>query len=54
MIASCDGFTEIVNILLKLNAKINIKDNSSRDTALHYASINGHLDIVLLLLQSGI
>lgn len=48
--ASSQGRTEIVNLLLKLDANVNIR-NKGNDTALTVAAREGHTEIVHLLLE---
>eukprot|EP00826_Nyctotherus_ovalis_P056477 TRINITY_DN7632_c0_g1_i3.p1 TRINITY_DN7632_c0_g1~~TRINITY_DN7632_c0_g1_i3.p1 ORF type:complete len:217 (-),score=51.48 TRINITY_DN7632_c0_g1_i3:146-796(-) len=50
--ACANGFEEIVRILLKAGAKIDIL-NESKNTPLHWAAYNGHTGIVKLLLENG-
>ncbi|MBO7537308.1 MAG: ankyrin repeat domain-containing protein [Alphaproteobacteria bacterium] len=52
MVAAENGFTNIVDLLLKNNANPNRRDLRD-NTALIYASENGHVDIVKLLLENG-
>lgn len=47
------GFSEITQLLLQHGAKIEQKDTTQR-TALFYACQYGHLNVVKILLQSGI
>ena len=48
--ASLEGHTEIVKALLGKGADVNEKNNDNR-TALDYAKVMGHEEIVNLLLQ---
>ena len=50
--ASAMGFTEIVRLLIDFKADIN-KTMKSGHTALHFAAVEGHLDIVMILLDAG-
>ena len=52
MIASLNGHTAIVEILLKHDANINVKSNNGC-TALILASQDGYKEIVALLLKHG-
>eukprot|EP01137_Pigoraptor_chileana_P005022 Opistho-2@47512 len=52
MLASLNGFTEIVEILLWHSAETNLKD-SKKNTALHLAAWSGKTEIVDLLLNFG-
>ncbi|VDN97700.1 unnamed protein product [Rodentolepis nana] len=51
--ASKDGFDQIVEILLRYRANVAQTTTPSCYTALHYASANGHLNCVKLLLEHG-
>jgi ankyrin repeat protein len=48
MLAVLSGFTECVQLLLEKGADPNLVDNS-KNSALHYATINGHLGMNSLL-----
>ena len=50
--ASRDGYTKIVELLIKSGADVNIKDKYG-NTALHLASQNNHLQIIELLINAG-
>lgn len=50
--ASAMGFTEIVRLLIDHRADVNVKMKSGH-TALHFAATEGHLNIVMLLLDGG-
>ena len=52
-IASYNGYTEIVNMLLDSGADPNIKSDENGNTALIDASTNGFFEIVQMLLDSG-
>ena len=53
IVSSEKGHENIVNILLKLNADINMKDNEYGYTALMLASSKGHTEIVNMLLNNN-
>lgn len=55
MFAAQEGNVDIVNILLKYGAKVNIviQNQGHNSTALTYARSNGHEEVVSLLKQSG-
>ncbi|NGX62620.1 MAG: hypothetical protein KR126chlam6_00018 [Candidatus Anoxychlamydiales bacterium] len=52
MIATQNGYTQIMEILIANGANVNAKDNEGV-TALMYAVRNGHEDIVLKLIKKG-
>ena len=52
MMASTNGRTEVVKLLLDKGAEVNLKNNYGI-TALFMASANGHTEIVKLLLDKG-
>ena len=52
MVASKNGHTEIVQLLLEKGAYVNAKDNYG-ETALMLAAANGRTEIVQLLLEKG-
>jgi ankyrin repeat protein len=52
MVASSEGYTNIVNALLKSGAEVN-KQNSDGWSALMIAARNGHINIVQALLNAG-
>uniref|UniRef100_T1IZI4 RING-type domain-containing protein n=1 Tax=Strigamia maritima TaxID=126957 RepID=T1IZI4_STRMM len=52
MVASQEGFTDMISLLLEFGANVNIT-NSSGHTALCLAALKGHLDIVRLLYTHG-
>ncbi len=52
MLAAKNGYSNIVELLLKYGADVNLKDGRS-NTALMVAAFNGHLEIVELLLAYG-
>ena len=53
MLAALDGRYEIVKLLIRKNADINLKENNYGYTALMMASSKGHKKIVDLLLANG-
>lgn len=50
--ASAMGFSEIVKLLIQHRADINIRMKSGH-TALHFAAVEGQLNIVMQLLNAG-
>lgn len=50
--ATCQGLTNIVQLLLEYNAEVNTK-GIEKFTPLHHAAQKGYIDIVLLLLDYG-
>ncbi len=52
MMASQNGHTEVVNLLLANNADVNAADKTNGVTALWMASHNGHTKVVKLLLAN--
>ena len=52
MLASKEGNINVINVLLKLKAKVNAK-NGLGETALMLAAVRGHLEVVKLLLGEG-
>ena len=52
MLASRDGYTDIVKLLIEKGAKINVVDDLNL-TPLMYASSNGHKDTVEYLIEKG-
>ncbi|KAF0988668.1 hypothetical protein HZS_1980, partial [Henneguya salminicola] len=53
MAASSGGHLEIVRFLINLDVDINKKDPENHHTALSLACLNGHINIVKILLQYG-
>ncbi len=53
IISATKDYHELAKIFLDSNADIGIKDNDYQRTALHFASLNGHLNIVAELLKKG-
>ena len=51
MMASANGHTEVVKLLLDNGADVNVKNTDDGVTALFMASANGHTEIVKLLLD---
>ena len=51
-LASRDGHTDTVALLLKANADPNLQENNGC-TPLYIASVNGHTDTVALLLKAN-
>ena len=49
-IASCYGYIEICELLLEFNANINCLSQNG-NTPLHFSIVNGHIDVVKLLLN---
>ena len=49
--ASANGNEEAVKFLLERGADVNLQ-NKNRNTALHWASVTGHLSIVKLLCET--
>jgi hypothetical protein len=48
------GFTTSVKRLLSIrNINVNVKDDEFGETPLHWAALNGHIEIARLLLQNG-
>jgi uncharacterized protein len=52
LVAATNGNLQIVAILLKVNAHMNVKDKLG-NTPLHYAADRNHVDIAELLLDAG-
>lgn len=52
MLASSGGRLQVVQLLQKAGAQVEL-DDSSRFTALMHAAYNGHAQVVQLLLESG-
>ena len=50
--ASANGHTEIVKLLLKVPGIKVSELNVYKNTPLHYAALNGHVDIVNLLIEA--
>lgn len=50
--AACDGYLQIVNLLLQHKANPNLKDKQGF-SPLHFAVIKGHHEVATLLLKSG-
>jgi uncharacterized protein len=49
-----NGLTTSVKRLLSIrNINVNVKDDESGMTPLHWAAVNGHIEIARLLLQNG-
>jgi ankyrin repeat protein len=53
IISAVAGYSEQAKIFLENNADISHKDINYQRTALHFAALNGHLDIVAALLKKG-
>ncbi|WP_264377974.1 ankyrin repeat domain-containing protein [Wolbachia endosymbiont (group B) of Philonthus cognatus] len=51
--AAMSGNKEIIEVLLKNNANINIADKKDGRSPLHYAAMNGHEEAVKILLVKG-
>ncbi len=51
--AAMNGNVEIVGLLLRSGANINLQSNPVKETALHVASRNGHELVVKILLKFG-
>jgi len=54
LIASAYGCTPIVTLLLDRGADIDVIDTKWKQTALHWATVNNHIDTAKVLLQRGI
>ncbi len=54
IIASAYGHTPIVTMLLDRGADIDAIDTKWKQTSLHWATVNNHIDTVQILLQRGI
>ena len=52
-IASYDGSTEVVAILLKAGAEVNVFTDTFHETPLVLAAMNGHVATMKLLLKAG-
>jgi ankyrin repeat protein len=53
IMSATEGYFELAKIFLDNNADTSIKDDSYKRTALHFAALNGHLNIVDALLKKG-
>lgn len=53
MLSAVEGYTELAELFLKNSADIRAKDLNYQRTALHFAALNGHLDIVSMLIDKG-
>lgn len=53
MLASRDGHTEIVKLLIDAGALVNTETYEHGYTALYLASMKGHLEVVKLLIANG-
>lgn len=53
MVASKQGHTEVVNLLLSKGADVNKQSSPIGYSPLHLASLNGHIDIAKILLANG-
>jgi len=51
--ASCNGYIDIVNILLRAGADVNMRREEDGPTPLHMALSNGHESIALALIDAG-
>ncbi|XP_069498178.1 CARD- and ANK-domain containing inflammasome adapter protein-like [Ambystoma mexicanum] len=51
-VAAANGRVPVIELLIKMGAKIDLKDQNGR-TALHRAAENGHADAVRVLLRAG-
>jgi cytohesin len=52
-LASCNGMTETVQLLISKGADVKAKDEWLGMTALHFAALNSHKDIAALLTDNG-
>ena len=52
MLSAINGRLENVKILLNKKVNYLLKDKINKNTAFHYACINGHLDIVEYILEN--
>ena len=53
MIASQKGYLQVINILIKYKADINLSTDQYKTTALMFACDKGHKDAALLLIEKG-
>lgn len=53
IVASWYGHLKVVETLLELDADVNLNDKGTERTALHYASLAGHKDVIDILLKHG-
>ncbi|CAH1773645.1 unnamed protein product [Owenia fusiformis] len=53
ILASMQGYADIVEILIRKGCNVNKMCHRTRATALHWASANGHLECAELLLDAG-
>jgi len=53
ILSATKGYLELAKIFLESDADIRIKDKNYKRTALHFAALNGHLNIVAELLKKG-
>ncbi len=51
--ASLGGYTDVVKLLLRHGARVNIREKSMGITALSGAASNGHKETVLVLIKAG-
>ena len=53
ILSATKGYLELAKIFIESDADIRIKDKNYKRTALHFAALNGHLNIVAELLKNG-
>lgn len=53
MVASLEGFDDIVEILLENGAKVDLMNFITKNTAFHYAAKNGYIEVGKQLLKAG-
>ena len=51
--ASIQGFSKMTEVLIRMDADIKVTDLPSKRTALHFAALHGHLEIVKQLVGKG-